>query len=230
LDRSQYKQNKESGKLGMSTALSIYHGRFGRATLYRLNRPMTTHAHREGHLTFLVRGAASCVNVVGQGRALSPEAAVAVNPWEPHDFRPGDQEHGSLFLVLYIKPVWFLEFGRSAQYALRFGRNEVEMTSHIRAAVNKVTSLLAAQAGRGGQDQPAPGTERRGAAGGMGQPLGSPVSGLHRQCPAATGRRCAFPPPGPLRRFAPQWALSLPVALPGTPYRPCRQRLLPVAL
>ena len=40
----------------MSRALSVYHGRFGRATLYELNRPMTTHAHREGHLTFYVGG------------------------------------------------------------------------------------------------------------------------------------------------------------------------------
>jgi len=133
----------------MSTAVSIYHGRFGRATLYRLNRPMTTHAHREGHLNFLVHGAASGIRVTGRGCALSPEAAVAVNPWEPHDFTPGDAEHGSLFLVLYIKPVWFLEFGRSAQYALRFGRNEVEMTSHIRGAVNKVTSLLLEDASPG---------------------------------------------------------------------------------
>jgi AraC-like DNA-binding protein len=126
----------------MSRAVSIYHGRFGRATLYRLNRPMATHAHREGHLIFLVQGTSSLVPVLDRPRELSPEAAVAVNPWEPHSFVPGDQEDGSLYLVLYVKPIWFLEFGRSAQSALRFGRNEVEMTSHIGRAVNKVTSLL----------------------------------------------------------------------------------------
>lgn len=126
----------------MSTAVSIYHGRFGRATLYRLNRPMTTHAHREGHLTFLVHGIPARVDVGGRSQRLSPASAVAVNPWEPHNFLPGDQEHGALFLVLYIKPIWFLEFGRSAQSALRFGRNPVEMTSHIQRSVNKVTALL----------------------------------------------------------------------------------------
>ena len=46
----------------MSRALSVYHGRFGRATLYELNRPMTTHAHREGHLIFYV----------GRGHAAVP--------------------------------------------------------------------------------------------------------------------------------------------------------------
>jgi AraC-like DNA-binding protein len=126
----------------MSHAVSIYHGRFGRATLYQLNRPMATHAHREGHLIFLVQGMPSAVPVLDHPRELSAEAAVAVNPWEPHSFVPADQERGSLYLVLYVKPIWFLEFGRSAQSALRFGRNEIEMTSHIRRAVNKVTSLL----------------------------------------------------------------------------------------
>ena len=126
----------------MSRAVSIYHGRFGRATLYQLNRSMATHAHREGHLIFLVQGASTSVPVLDRPRELSPQAAVAVNPWEPHGFTPGDREHGSLFLVLYVKPIWFLEFGRSAQSALRFGRNEIEMTSHIRRAVSRVTSLL----------------------------------------------------------------------------------------
>jgi len=126
----------------MSRAVSIYHGRFGRATLYQLNRPMAIHAHREGHLIFLVQGLPSFVPVLDRPRELSQDAAIAINPWEPHGFVPGDQERGSLYLVLYVKPIWFLEFGRSAQSALRFGRNEVEMTSHIRRAVNMVTSLL----------------------------------------------------------------------------------------
>jgi AraC-like DNA-binding protein len=126
----------------MSRAVSIYHGRFGRATLYQLNRSMATHAHREGHLIFLVHGASSSVPVLDRPRELSPQAAVAVNPWEPHGFTPADREQGSLYLVLYVKPIWFLEFGRSAQSALRFGRNEIEMTSHIKRSVSRVTSLL----------------------------------------------------------------------------------------
>ena len=37
----------------MSTALAVCHGSFGRVTVYRLDKPMRTHAHREGHLTFI---------------------------------------------------------------------------------------------------------------------------------------------------------------------------------
>jgi hypothetical protein len=32
----------------MSTALAVCHGSFDRVTIYRLDKPMRTHAHREG--------------------------------------------------------------------------------------------------------------------------------------------------------------------------------------
>lgn len=126
----------------MSTAISVYHGRFGRATLYRLNRRMATHAHREGHLAFLVDGPAAAMTLCDRRHPISPARAVAVNPWEPHDFVPGPDPAGSLFLVLYIKPVWFLEVGRCAQSALRFGRPDIELTGPIRRSVRKVVALL----------------------------------------------------------------------------------------
>jgi len=126
----------------MSNAVAVYHGRFGRATLYNLNNHMATHAHREGHLAFFVQGTPSAMNVKGQQFAVDPGSAVAVNPWEPHDFRAGSQDTGGLFLVLYIKPIWFLETARDAQSGLRFGRADIDMTDQIRRSVGMVVSLL----------------------------------------------------------------------------------------
>jgi AraC-like DNA-binding protein len=126
----------------MSTAISVYHGRFGRATLYRLNRPMATHAHREGHLIFHVEGSPAATRVSERTVPLSPGRAAAVNPWEPHDFSPGDLVGGSLFLILYIKPIWFLDVSRSAQSALRFGRTGIEVTDQISRSIRKVVALL----------------------------------------------------------------------------------------
>jgi AraC-like DNA-binding protein len=40
----------------MSRAVAAVHGRFGRATIYTLNRPFNIHAHREGHLIFHLSG------------------------------------------------------------------------------------------------------------------------------------------------------------------------------
>lgn len=126
----------------MSSALAVHHGQFGRATLYNLNRPMATHAHREGHLTFHVQGKPSKMDVSDLACPLTFESAAAVNPWQPHSFHPGDTENGSLMLVLYIKPIWFLEVGRTAQGALRFGRSRIEMTDQINRLLNLVTTLL----------------------------------------------------------------------------------------
>jgi len=126
----------------MSTAISIYHGRFGRASLYQLDRPLTRHAHREGHLTFHVRGTPAAVIVGAQACPLTPVQAAAVNPWEPHEFHPGDRCSGSLFLVLYIRPMWFVEFGRASCARLRFGSPRVEVDAGIGRLVAKVVTLL----------------------------------------------------------------------------------------
>ena len=126
----------------MSKAVAVYHGRFGRATLYNLDHDMATHAHREGHLTFYIQGVPSGMTLRDRFFPLDPGSAVAVNPWEPHDFRAGDREVGSLFLVLYIKPIWFLETARDAQSGLRFGRTPIDMTDQIRRSVGMVVSLL----------------------------------------------------------------------------------------
>ena len=129
----------------MSRALSVYHGRFGRATLYELNRPMTTHAHREGHLIFYLDGAPASAYVSGTLCGLTGRSAIAVSPWEPHGFNPGDAN--GIFLVLYIDPSWFQRMGRSAHALpahalLKFGRSEIEMTPRIQAIMREVVSLL----------------------------------------------------------------------------------------
>jgi AraC-like DNA-binding protein len=127
---------------GMSRALSVYHGRFGRATLYELNRPMTTHAHREGHLIFYVGRGHAAVPVSGTPHGLTERVAVAVNSWEPHAFIPSDWTSGGLYLVLYIDQAWFERMGPVGHAALQFGRSEIEMTPRIRAMVGEVVSLL----------------------------------------------------------------------------------------
>ena len=127
----------------MSNALAVYHGRFGRASIYRLNKPLATHAHREGHLIFLVGGSeGSGLDISGERHYLNRVSGVGVNPWQPHNFIPGDTINGCYFLTLYINPSWFLELGRDARSALRFGRNFIEVNNQISRLVHLVTSLL----------------------------------------------------------------------------------------
>lgn len=132
----------------MSNALAVYHGRFGRVTLYNLNRAMATHAHREGHLTFHVQGKDAHMMVTDEFCPITPINATVVNSWQPHSFHPGDANEGSLFLVLYINPIWFLESSKMAQGALRFGRTHIDVTHQIQKMVLRISSLLL-------QDEPA---------------------------------------------------------------------------
>src|ERR1044072_1650922 len=135
-------KKQSCGEGDVSRALSVYHGHFGRATLYELNRPMTTHAHREGHLIFYLDGAPATARVSGKLHGLTERCAIAVNPWEPHGFNPGDIGTDGLFLVLYIDRSWFSRMGRAGHGALAFGRGEIEITPHIRAIMHEVVSLL----------------------------------------------------------------------------------------
>ena len=130
------------GKTGMAKAISIHHGSFGRATLYELDNPLITHAHREGHLIFRLDGGRGRFTVGASQFALDADHAVAVSPWEPHSFDPLPGERFSYVLTLYIKPMWFLENSRSAEYALKFGTPSIRMTPDVEQWVGRLSALL----------------------------------------------------------------------------------------
>lgn len=128
----------------MSEAVSVHHGEFGRAALYKLDKPIITHAHREGHLIFYLGGAEAKVSVSGRWVAADRNTGVAVSPWEQHSFHLKDRNtaEACLCLVLYIKPIWFLENSQSAEFALNFGRSFISMTPDVSNWVKRLTSLL----------------------------------------------------------------------------------------
>jgi AraC-like DNA-binding protein len=128
----------------MSEAISVYHGEFGRAALYRLNKPIVTHAHREGHLIFYLGGTRGRVCVNGDMLNVDETTAVAISPWEQHSFALSETAslEGLLTLTLYIKPLWFLENSQSAEFALNFGSPRINMTPDVANWVKRLTSLL----------------------------------------------------------------------------------------
>jgi AraC-like DNA-binding protein len=115
----------------MSIAVAVFHGAFGRACLYLLDRRMAPHGHREGHLIFHVEGPPAQVVVDDVAWPLSPGQAVAISPWQPHYYAPVDPVAPTLTLVLYIRPSWFLEASRQATASLSFGRVGIEVTDHL---------------------------------------------------------------------------------------------------
>lgn len=126
----------------MSTALAVQHGAFGRAALYKLNRAFLTHAHREAHLTFCVRGEAARITLPEGSIALDDATAVAVNPWQPHSFDPARSGDGTAALVLYARPEWTVSQGLAGSEGLRFGRSHIAMTAQVRHLVDRIVTLL----------------------------------------------------------------------------------------
>ena len=124
----------------MSRAVAAVHGQFGRAVFYNLNRPFNIHAHREGHLIFHLSGDDGGVLVSGAPCRTTNESVVAVSPWEPHNFVPGDLHEGSTFFVLYVNPDWFAH--GVGETRLRFGRSEFARTPALDAQIRRVSALV----------------------------------------------------------------------------------------
>ena len=124
----------------MSRALAVFHGRFGRATVYQLNRPFNVHAHREGHLIFHVGGTPAAIDVCEQHWLLAEDSIVAVNPWEPHNFLPSDLGNGAIFFVLYVNAEWFAP--DAARQDLRFARNCFKRTATLDKQIRRTAALV----------------------------------------------------------------------------------------
>ena len=125
----------------MSRALSVYHGPFGRATLYELNRPMTTHAHREGHLTFYVGGGDARVTVAGTPHGADHALWGRDQPLGAACLHAERRHRGAASTSCSISttpgsPAW------DGSAELRFGRSDIAMTPRINARVSEVVSLL----------------------------------------------------------------------------------------
>jgi len=126
----------------MSRAIAVFHGQFGRAAVYQLNRPFNVHAHREGHLICHLGGADAHVDIDGKRCPADTGSIVGVSPWEPHNFIPHDSEQGSLFLVFYVSPEWFSPDGRAAP--LCFGNPQIARTQTLDRQIRQAAATLCA--------------------------------------------------------------------------------------
>jgi len=125
----------------MGRALSVFHGRFGRATINEFNRPFNLHAHREGHLLFYVRGAPGLVEVCDKPHRVVQDSVVAISPWEPHRFLPPQGEGGTLIFVLYVNADWFAP-GCEHEFQLRFGRTCFPRTPALDLHIRQTLGLF----------------------------------------------------------------------------------------
>ena len=110
--------------------------------MYRLNRPLAPHAHREGHLVFLISGQPATVLVNGVRHVVNEDGGRG-EPWEPHEFRPTDLGAGATFLTLYITPRWFEDMSRSTGEVMRFGAPQLALGEGLRRLCRIVADMMA---------------------------------------------------------------------------------------
>lgn len=118
----------------MSKALAAFRGDYGRVFLFKLDRELVVHAHREGHLLFHIDGAPAEMIVEGEAHDLKCGNGVAINPWQPHFFRPCTPGEETMVLVLYIDQKWFLQANGPLSPSLRYGRAKIEVDEFLRSA------------------------------------------------------------------------------------------------
>jgi AraC-like DNA-binding protein len=127
----------------MSRALAIFHGPFGRASIYDLDRPMITHAHREGHLIFHLGGLPGLVPVNADRHICDARNAVGVNPWEPHAFQQFIPGSNGTYLVLYINPTWYARTIQSDQSeGLFFPSPCVPVSATMAALIDDIRRMM----------------------------------------------------------------------------------------
>jgi AraC-like DNA-binding protein len=129
----------------MSTALAVCHGTFGRVTVYRLDKPMRMHAHREGHLIFQLGGPPGIVTIGNVPHLADETWGVAINPWQPHSFQPCSNHGTSVFLVAYLREQWLDQDWRG-QPNLRFGANPIRVGTTLRSICASLAHTLVTNA------------------------------------------------------------------------------------
>ena len=125
----------------MSKALAVFHGRFGRATVYQLNRPFNMHAHREGHLIFHVGGTPARIDVCDERWLLTEDSIVAINPWEPHNFIP-DRCRERRDLLRPLRQRRMVRPDAARAHSLRFGRTCFKRTATLDKHIRRSAALV----------------------------------------------------------------------------------------
>jgi len=114
-------------------------------TVYQLDRQMRTHAHREGHLIFLLSGPTAIVTVAEVPHLLDQAAGIAINPWQPHSFQPCSADQPSVVLVAYISDAW-LDRDHEGRGSRRFGANALRVGTTIRSICASLAHTLVTNA------------------------------------------------------------------------------------
>lgn len=132
----------------MSSAIRLYKGPFGRASLLEIDKCLVTHAHHHCHV--LIKASGPDVSFVVRDRVctMTSSNALLLNTWEPHTYlHQADQEskQSTIILSLHIEPSWLAATEESLAHVAHprfFPQPVIELSHAMRHFVDDVIMEL----------------------------------------------------------------------------------------
>ena len=131
----------------------IVQGRFGRATLNLIRRPLVEHVHREFNFLFKLGGADAIFESNGTRLALDDQSVLLFNPGVAHA-KLGNAAEPTLVLSLIIQPAWLVRVltSRSPRLEQLFPAPRVEISPEVMLHANRVAALISSQQANDGAE------------------------------------------------------------------------------
>lgn len=129
----------------MSKILGVFVGRFGRVALFNANEPVGEHAHSQVHVLIKVDGADGIYDVDGVQAPITDDQVVLVNPWVPHANSRQSKAPSTVFLALYLEPMWIGAIDKSQmlnRYTALFPSPRGRMSPELRNIALQIAFLI----------------------------------------------------------------------------------------
>lgn len=130
---------------GMTSALKLFQGRFGRVALLDSDMDLVTHTHPQCHVLIKASGADTSYQVGNARHRLTADTLVLVNAWEPHAKLHPPCGERSTVLALYIEPDWLSGLDRDLTISgLRgfFPRACVRIPANVRSLAGRLVAEM----------------------------------------------------------------------------------------
>jgi AraC-like DNA-binding protein len=124
----------------------IHQGKFGRATVNLISRPLVEHAHHEFNILFKLGGADAVFSNAGENLVLDDNSVLIFNPWSPHA-KLANSGAPSLILSLIIEPQWMARVlaSRSAPLRPLFPNARERVVPEVRLYANRLAAAISSQ-------------------------------------------------------------------------------------
>jgi AraC-like DNA-binding protein len=132
--------------MGQGAPVWILQGRFGRATVNLIERPLVEHAHREFNILFKLGGEDVVFRNADRDLVLNDDMVMIFNPWSSHA-KAANKSGPSLLLSLIIEPQWLVRVLASDVPSLEslFPNALEKISDEVRLNANRLAAAIASQ-------------------------------------------------------------------------------------